>query len=485
MKMQGIGFASVSGRCSHRNILVGITLLPRIRLGFVGGILASALLLLAVSMAGCCNPAGGDLRTEIGNVRSRQADAQSQATTPPGGEQDVSFTVQAPKLVPIQRKVRETFPLRNYVFFDEGSPDIPKRYVALTNAQATGFTEGQLQQVVPANMTGRSKRQLTVYHNILNILGDRMRANPGTTVSLSGATGNGPEDGRVLAESIKSYLRNAFGIDGNRITTEGRDKPRIPSEQPGGTRELTLLRAEDRRVDIESKSPELLMQVGGPADVLKPVYIYTVQDDPLDGHVLFHVSGAKEVLSSWSLEITDERGDVQHFGPFTREREGIPGQSILGARPEGNFKVVMLGTSKSGHQVRKDGTVYLARRNEPIPEGLRFSILFEFDKSKTVATYETFLAEMVVPLIPEDGTVYIHGHTDIIGDVDYNHTLSHDRAQDAHRVIGGKLSDAAMRGITFDTFGFGEDVGYAPFDNDLPEERFYNRTVIIDFVPGS
>jgi hypothetical protein len=30
---------------------------------------------------------------------------------------------------------------------------------------------------------------------------------------------------------------------------------------------------------------------------------------------------------------------------------------------------------------------------------------------------------------------------------------------------------------------FGEDAGMAPFENNLPEERFYNRAVIIDIIP--
>ena len=58
-----------------------------------------------------------------------------------------------------------------------------------------------------------------------------------------------------MADNIKSYLVKTYGIDGARITTEGRDKPMIPSEHPGGTKELDLLRQGDRRVDITSNSP--------------------------------------------------------------------------------------------------------------------------------------------------------------------------------------------------------------------------------------
>ena len=421
--------------------------------------------------------AGAELKFGRGKDRAR-------VSAPLATEREVLFSVRAPKIVPVQRRVRETFPLRNYVVFDDGSTEVPSRYEMLTKDQATSFQEDQLQEVQPKNMIGRSGRQMTVYYNILNILGDRMRKSPGAVVTLTGASGIGPEDGKALAESIKQYLVSVFGIDGSRITTEGREKPRIPSELPGGARELPLLRAEDRRVDIESNSSELLMQVGGPPDVLKPVQIVAIQENPLDGHVIFKVVGARELFSTWSLEVRSDGGLVRNFGPFTREQESIPGNVILGNSAEGDFKVTMLGQTKSGHSVKKEGSVHLVRRVEPKPEGLRFSILFEFDRSKTIATYENFLAEMVAPLIPDGGVVIIHGYTDVIGEEYYNQTLSNERAQEAKSVIERTLAQAGKSRVTFDSFGFGEDPGFAPFDNNLPEERFYNRTVIIDIVPG-
>lgn len=400
-------------------------------------------------------------------------------------QRDVQFSIRAPIAVPVQRRVRETFPLRNYVFFDEGSTEVPNRYVALTKDQAAQFKEEQLQVIEPKNMTGRSQRQLALYHNILNILGDRLRSNPGASVTLTGASENGQTESLAFAESIKRYLVEVFGVDGSRIATEGRDKPRVPSEQPGGIRELTLLREEDRRVDIESKSPELLMQVGGPYDALKPAQIVVQQEDPLDSHVLFHVAGARESLASWSLEVTSERGTVQRFGPFTRDLQSIPGRSILGDRAQGDYNVVMVGQSKSGRPVRKEGTVRLIRREEPkTEEALRFSILFEFNTAKTVATYSTFLTEVVVPLIPDGGKVIIHGHTDIIGDDEYNQTLSNERAAEARDILEQAISKAGKSGVTIESFGFGEDFRFAPFDNNLPGERCYNRTVIIDIVPA-
>jgi len=401
-------------------------------------------------------------------------------------EKEVNFSVRAPKAVPVNRKVKETFALRNSVFFDQGSTEIPNRYVTLSKTQARGFKESQLQQGQPDNLNnGRSSRQLAVYHNILNIMGDRMRANPQTAIALSGASEKNPAEGKLLAENIKQYLINVFGIDASRISTEGRDKPLIPSEQPGATKELALLREGDRRVDIVSTSPELLLQVGGSTSAfLKPVQITAMQEDPLDSHVIFNAPGADESLNSWTVQVTDESGKKQYYGPYTKDQASVSGKTILGNNTQGKYRILMLGQTKSGGSIDKETFVNLKKADDPKQEGLRYSILFDFDKSKSVASYENFLTAIVTPLIPDNSTVVIHGYTDIIGDEKYNHTLSHERAMGAQQIIERALLKAGTRGVKFETFGFGEDSGMAPFENNLPEERFYNRTVIIDIIPA-
>ena len=395
---------------------------------------------------------------------------------------DVTFAVRAPKTIPVKRLVSETLPLRNSVFFNEGSTAIPTRYVHLTNNQASAFKEVSLQNEQSTNMTGRSARQLNVYYNILNILGDRMRANPGAAIALSGASASGPQEGKLFAEAVKQYMVSVFGINASRISTNGRTKPLIPSEQPGGTKELVLLREGDRRVDITSASPELLMEVGG--GMMKPVQILATQIDPLDSHVIFSVDGANAVLKSWTLDLTDEKGTVQHYGPFTRDQESMTGTSILGTNKSGNYKVVMLGETKNGLTVKKESTVSLVRQDETTEKGFRYSILFDFNKSNSIASYDKFLSDVVSPLITSGSTVIVHGHTDIIGEEDYNHKLSHSRAIETQKIIQRALTNASKSNVTFETFGFGEDSNRTPFENKLPEERFYNRTVIIDIIPG-
>lgn len=400
-------------------------------------------------------------------------------------EPEVKFSVYSPKNIPTERRVRETFPIRNYVFFNLGSTEIPDRYELLTKDQVKDFKEDQLEVFKPKKLSGRADRQMTAYYNVLNILGDRMGKNPNATINLVGSSAQGPADAKAMAESVKLYLTSVFGIDPGRITTEGLDKPRLPSLKPGSDKDIDLLKEGDRRVSIESSSPLLLMEFqSGPNAPLKPVEILALQTAPLDSYVSFTVEGEKEAFSSWSLEIKDENGVVQNFGPYTQVKVSIPGKSILGTRPQGDYKVTMIGKTKSGNTVKKEASVHMVlwtpAKDE---EGIRYSVIFGFDDSKVIEIYEKYLTEIVTPKIPKNGQVIIHGHTDIIGDEAHNLELSWNRAYEVRNIIESALKAAGRTDVTIDVYAFGEDQNLAPFENNFPEERFYNRTVVIDIIP--
>ena len=55
---------------------------------------------------------------------------------------------------------------------------------------------------------------------------------------------------------------------------------------------------------------------------------------------------------------------------------------------------------------------------------------------------------------------------------------------EAQRILKQALANLGKKGVTFEVYGLGADEDFAPFANKLPEERFYNRTVIIDVVPS-
>lgn len=397
----------------------------------------------------------------------------------------VHFSVSSPKNIRTERRMRETFPLRNYVFFDLGSTKIPERYILLNRDQVNSFQNQQMEVFEPKKLSGLPEREMLVYHNILNILGDRMQNNPKATIVLVGSSEKGPDDARLMAQSIKTYLVGVFGIEAGRIKIEGRYKPKIPSEQPGGTKELDLLREGDRRVSIESSSPALIMQFQtGEQTPLKEVELVGIQVAPLESYITFSALGATEAFSTWSLEIKDAAGVVQTFGPYTEDSVSIAGKDILGTRPEGDFSVKMIGQTKSGKTVIEERSVFMVLWQPAVDEEMmRFNIIYEFNNAKAIALYRKYLTKVVIPKIPIGATVLIHGHTDIIGDATNNKRLSLARANDVKVILQKGLAEAKRTDVKMTVFGFGEEETFSTFKNNLPEERFYNRTVIIDIIP--
>lgn len=400
-------------------------------------------------------------------------------------EPEVTFTVRAPENIPAESTVREIFPLVNNIFFNLGSTEIPGRYVLLRKDQVKGFKDDQPDFFIINSPAGRSDRQMVIYYNVLNILGDRMGRYPNTTIVLVGSSGNGPQDGKAMAESTKTYLVSVFGIESSRITTEGRAKPKIPSEQPGGTNELVLLREGDQQVTIESRTPELLKEYqNGPDTPLKPIGAQTVQEAPLDSYVAFQAGGANQAFDSWSMDIMDNNGAIQHFGPYTIDVVTIPGKTILGNETKGDYKVIMIGQTKSGKEVRQESFVHITRWEPPkTDQMLRYSIIYEFNDSKAIPIYNKYLTDVVIPQIPSGAKVMICGYTDVIGEENHNQELSLARANDVRGIMKKGLANVGRTDVTFEVVGYGENQALSPFKNKYPEERFYNRTVIIDVIP--
>jgi outer membrane protein OmpA-like peptidoglycan-associated protein len=400
-------------------------------------------------------------------------------------ETDVKFSVISPENIPVKRRVRETFPILNYVFFDVGSNKISERYVLITKDQVKDFKEDRLEVFTPKHLSGRSAREMVVYYNVLNILGDRMNQYPNVKVSLIGATLEGISDGKAMAEAVKSYLVSVFGINPTRITTEGKLKPKLPSEEIGRKDELKLLREEDNRVTIWSESPEILMEYEtGPNVPLKPVDVIVDHTAPLDSYVTFIVEGAEKALSSWSLELTDNRGKVQKYGPSTGDSRSIPGKTILGDLTDGVYKVKMIGQTKDGKTIEREASFSMRLWTPSVDEqAMRYSVIYEFDEPKVTRTYIKYLTEVVTPKIPKGANVILSGYTDVIGDAANNKRLSLARANDVKSIIEKALAKAGRTDVTFTIYGFGQDNDLSPFDNKYPEERFYNRTVIIDIIP--
>jgi len=386
---------------------------------------------------------------------------------------EITFTVNSPRNTAAKSSVNEIYPLRNYVFFDLGSSEIPSRYVLLKKDQVANFKADDLKMTTPNNGSGRSDRQMEIYYNVLNILGDRMCQDPSSTVLLVGSSLESDQDGLAMAGSVKTYLVTVFEIAPDRITIQGRNRPVLPSGNKNSIQEVALLNQGDRRVSIESNSPSLLKEFQ--SDQMVGLVA------PLNSYVTFSVGKNYRDLQSWSLVITDETGGVQNFGPYTQESVSLSGNALLGDRSKGNFKVRMIATTKTNVVIEKKTVMHVDQwMSANNSDGNHFSIIYGFNKSEALPMYRKYLLEVVTPQIPVNGTVVIQGYTDAIGTKEYNQKLSLARANNVQSILQEGLDKAGRTDVKFVVTGLGEDTKTAQFKNKYPEERFYNRTVIID-----
>jgi outer membrane protein OmpA-like peptidoglycan-associated protein len=394
-------------------------------------------------------------------------------------EGDFGFDLRVPRHVTASRRVNETFPFRNYIFFEEGSSEIPARYRRIDRSSATAFREEQLTD--QSSLTGgspalerRERKQMLVYYEALNIIGDRMRRNQSAQIRLVGAANGNAAQGLEMAENVKRYLVNTFAIDADRITTDGQPMPPNRSGTGGARGEdQTLVAEENVRVVVD-----------GPAEIVKPVRIMSTQEEPLGNDIVVTLPN-DTMFASWSVELVDDAGAVHTFGPFTGAIGRVAAKPLLDGSVEAGYTARILATTREGRTMRSGTRDVRLERATGTDEQTadRYSILFEFDESKTVQTYEKFLAETVAPAIPHGAVVVVHGHTDMIGDDDYNAKLSQKRAEETQRILAREL-DRAGKHVTFDAYGFGEDERRAPYSNERPEHRYYNRTVVIEVVEG-
>ena len=148
---------------------------------------------------------------------------------------------------------RDLIPLLPYIFFDSGSAVIPSRYVLFTSPEQTAtFSEHAIHGDA-----------LELHHNILNILGERLRHYPSASVTIGGYNTTQPEIGETRetaykrAEVVREYLRTIWGIDTSRLRLLGSaGLPRFVSN----LRDPICIR-ENRRTEILSEEWEIIRPI--------------------------------------------------------------------------------------------------------------------------------------------------------------------------------------------------------------------------------
>ncbi|MEN6512075.1 MAG: OmpA family protein [Chloroherpetonaceae bacterium] len=370
----------------------------------------------------------------------------------------------------LTKDVQGYFPIIPYVFFDRNSQEIPSRYTKLSIADARNFKESDLENFIKGELTTRETnvdQLMTVYYNILNIYGDRMRNNPNTTVTLRCSD---PEARQAISsgEAIKRYLVENYGIDEDRIRIV-EDPPFIPSgSEFTDPAAAGLIADENRRVTFSSNDQELL----------KPVK-YTIRDESsIDNDMIFSVNRNVN-FKSWDITITGE-GRTMYFGPFTSSYQRINPAEIMRFLESGKYNAKVEITDMNGRKTSENLKFNLHKEKE-IRNATRYLMLFDYGSSGSIASYETVIRKEIVPGIETNQRVIVHGHTDNIGTEAGNQTLSQNRADQAKTIIDDQLQ-RENRKANVQAIGVGQSRTQYSFNNTYPEGRMYNRNVFVEIM---
>lgn len=349
---------------------------------------------------------------------------------------------------------RELSPLLPFVFFDRASHDIPVRYTR----RDVSFTEASL----------ATDDVLSVYHDLLNIVGDRMRRHPSAVLTIKGH--REPLDGETdpglalrRAESVRTYLQTTWGIDARRLVVAAGELPSVQSN-----RSVDDGKAEHRRVELSSTDPAILAYVT-PQRVARTVTPASV----------IVAASPRNTSSTPSITIADDNGlplatITATTLTWTPDANRIA--DILKGRPyaRGRVRADVDGVSDERYLTMKADIRSVKFNGDTIRDSIveRYRLMFfDFD-TPALNDFNGDAVRLVQQQLRTNAHVRVVGYTDRIGSAAYNKELSTRRAT----AVAARIKERIVPDVI-------EAVGAGPtaiVDNDLPEGRWYNRTVLIE-----
>lgn len=371
---------------------------------------------------------------------------------------------------------RELSPILNYVFFDIGMSDIPKRYVKLTSAQTGNFNDER----IPGGT-------LEKYYHVMNIYGYRLRKFPNAKIKVVGCNDNttpsekAPNLSKQRAENVYNYLKDVWGISPDRMTLAFQNLP----DRPSNLKDTQGI-VENRRVELQCDDWDIVHPIldVDPKIFPQPEEMTFVMKNGIDDELV--TKRRVEIKRNEKMWNTlTEIGTTQGTTKWNWES---PDAELLDTTNLNAFKAQLIVTSKTGLEcasnpisipvrfvtsrvdaVATDGSGEEAKTLEKYN-----LVLFKFDSPEAGPLNDRILREYIFPRVKSSSDIVVEGHTDVVGQYDRNKTLSRQRAQTCETGIN-KSSGGKYKSMKSD--GTGEDNPL--YDNALPEGRFYNRTVQI------
>ena len=371
--------------------------------------------------------------------------------------------VPKPKFVIEEFSTARLQPLLNYIFFDSLSSEINSRYTKISQSDAAKFSVDSLYDA----------DVISTYRHLMNIIGKRMKDNPGAKITLTGCNDGAAERNNTSlsesrANSIKNYFVDVWKLSPDRIIVKSRNLPE-KSSTPLTDYEKAQ---ENRRVEILSDNSE----------ITKPVFAsFNMRTTSIPGIRFKPEIDAPAGLKNWEILVKQDNKILKTFNFSDELKNNVdwilsddkrsipvldkPLEFVLKATDDrGNN-----GISQTGQIEIEQITVQKKRQSGLADKQIdNYSlILFDFDKSD-ISSSNREIINFIKSRLQPDSKVEIIGYTDRTGEADYNKRLSERRAS-------GVSNDLKHTGST--SRGVGKEV--LLYDNDFPEGRFYCRTINI------
>jgi outer membrane protein OmpA-like peptidoglycan-associated protein len=353
---------------------------------------------------------------------------------------------------------RASIPLLPYIFFDDGQAVINTRY---NRSGATGFSE-------QSALAG--KDALEANHDVLDVVGERMKNNPSMTCTITGTNSNSGDErhnielSKARANAVADYLKGTWGIDAGRITVDQRDLPELP------TNPVTKAGMEEnRRVEIASTNADLTAPIKIENRQAVSVGATTVRYD-----ITVTPDPSVHTYTSWT--ITLDKDGVQLAPPLTGT--GAPPASTTQDIANASQYVgqpahyTLSVTDDQGQTAHADGYTRIESKTVDHNDLEKYGMLsFDFDKADINARAQQMLSLISESISSGATGVNIDGYCDATGTPEYNQTLSEARANAA------VTSLRSMTSLPANVTVRGHGLRDPRFTNDLPEGRQLNRRV--------
>ncbi len=375
-------------------------------------------------------------------------------------------------LVMNEIKTWDLYALLNYVFFDEGVSDIPKRYNLFSSSEQTKmFTD-----------TTIKGGTLDKYYHMLNIYGYRLTLNPNVKIEIVGTNDNvtakeknNNELSKTRATNVYNYFKDIWKIDPSRMKLTFRGKPEKAADIQ---QDPDLAHEENRRVEILCDEWNVVKPVFDRGSIIRPqpeemnFVMKNGIDDAIVAKRRIEVkSGNSPWITHTKVGITDPKFEWE----WTNTAGDLP-------KDEAPFIARLVVTTQSGAECASDPIEIPVlqisserKKTESIADSTleKYSlILFPFASADAGPLNTRIMNDYVYERCKPTSWIDVIGHTDTKGMYESNKKLSDRRSGTVRDGINkqtkGKYGILNSRGV-------GEEDPL--YTNDLPEGRLYNRTV--------